>query len=261
MLQNTLQRYPAMTTTAITFFSVTLLLLLKLLGPQQPVLFNWPRLFALNAISLVIIWLLCQFNWQKQSGLTQSPANWHTRWWLATLPLLMLALLNLTSVQWQQLSPTPVNLSAWLLSNLSTGLFEEILLRGLCFLVLYRAWGTSRRGLYAAAFFQAAIFGLAHLGNLYHMPVLDVLAQVIFATLIGVGFAGLVYLSKSLWPAIIVHTCINSAGTINEYLHPGYEGPQSPGLVAYAIVVLLFLLLAALPGCIYLKKSPLVTTG
>ena len=111
--------------------------------------------------------------------------------------------------------------------------------------------------MFLAAFVQALFFGAAHLANLYHMPALDVIAQVIFATMIGFGFAGLVYMTKSLWPAIIVHSFINGASSMNEYLQPGFEMDDGPGLVGYAIIIVLFFLAAALPGGLYLKNTNL----
>lgn len=120
--------------------------------------------------------------------------------------------------------------------------------------MLYKAWGTHGRGLFLAATFQAVTFGVAHLGNLHNTPALNVFAQVLFATLIGFGFTGLVYLTKSLWPAIIVHTCINSAGSINKYFMPSFAGNQTLEVSGYIIVIVLCLITTTIPCFFYLKK-------
>lgn len=244
-------------TLAITFSSVGLLFLTKLLDPEPGVLFEWPRLFVLVAISAAILKLLTQFNWTKESGLTTPISFWHPKWPLASIPLLLIALLSLTAVDFASLEFSTLRVSAWLLSNFATGFFEEILMRGLCFYILLQAWGGNKKGIFLAAIFQAVVFGIAHVGNLYNTPMLDVFAQVVFATLIGIGFAGLVYLTKSLWPAIIVHTVINSTGSINDYLVPQVAEFQSPGLTGYVVVIAIFFVLSTIPGLLYLKSGQL----
>ena len=117
--------------------------------------------------------------------------------------------------------------------------------------------GTDKKGCVSGCFCSSIDLGIAHLGNLYHMPALDVIAQAIFATMIGFGFAGLVYMTKSLWPAVVVHSFINGASSINEYMQPGFEMDDGPGVVGYAIIIVLFFLSAALPGGLYLKNTSL----
>ncbi len=182
-------------------------------------------------------------------------SSWHGRWLLASIPLLLIALLSSTSANWAEVEFSTLRVFAWLLSNFSGSFFEELLLRGLCFYILLSAWGATKKGVYLAALCQALIFGLAHLTNLYHMPALDVFAQVIFATLIGIGFAGLVYMTKSLWPGVIVHSLINLAGTINDFLVPGGSEFQSPGLNGYVVIIIIFFVLSTIPGLFYLRAG------
>lgn len=254
-LKHFIEKRPATFTVAITLISVGLLFVAKLVEPDPAPLFNIPRLTLLVLISVITIRLLSTLGWQKEAGLTSPMSSWQGRWYLTPLPLLLIALLSLTSADLSQSSFVPVNLVAWLLANVATGFFEEVLMRGLCFYLLLKAWGTTRTGVFKAALFQALIFGLAHLGNLNHMPLIDVMAQVIFATLIGIGFAGIVYLSKSLWPAILVHSVINAAGSFNEFFVPGLREFQSPGLAGYLVVITLFFVLATIPGLLYLRRG------
>lgn len=252
-LKHYIKHQPALLTIILTFISVGLLFVAKLFEVEPAPLFKWPRLILLALISFSVIKILNYLNWSERAGLTAPMSSWHSKWYLAMLPLLLIALISLTSANWAQVQFTPLALSAWLVSNFATGLFEEVLMRGLCFYTLLTAWGETKKGVFLAAFVQALIFGLAHLGNLYHMPIIDVIAQVIFATLIGFGFAGLVYLTKSLWPAIIVHSLINSTGTINDYLVAGGSEFQSPGVAGYVVIIVIFTVLSVIPGLLYLR--------
>lgn len=250
-------KHPAQATLFFAFLATGSLFLLKVFGGQHEGLFDWPRLLLVNSISAGVIFLLYKLDWLEGAGLSVNPSKEYRNWFWKALPLLAIALLILTSAQWSQLEVTPLRVIAWLVSNISTGVFEEVLLRGLCFYILYRAWGATRSGLFYAAIFQAVVFGVAHLGNLYINPAIDVIAQVIFATLIGIGFAGLVYITKSLWPAIIVHTCINSAGSINLHFIPNLPADGGPGVSGYVVIILVFFVLSTLPGLIYLRKAEL----
>lgn len=244
-----------MVSLTITLLSVGLLFVVKFFESAPTPLFNWPRLAVLAMISVAVIHLLKTLSWEHKAGLTLPISSWQGRWLLASIPLLLMALLSLTSVNWPEVEYTPVRVFAWAVSNFATGFFEEVLMRGLCFYMLLSAWEKTQKGVFFAAFFQAFIFGAAHLANLYHMPIIDVIAQVIFATLIGIGFAGLVYLSKSLWPAIFVHTTINGFGTINDFFVIDGQSFQSPGVAGYVVIVTIFFALSTIPGLFYLRAG------
>ncbi|WP_161936903.1 CPBP family intramembrane glutamic endopeptidase [Pseudoalteromonas sp. H105] len=246
---------PLTLTVVLTFLSVGLLFIAKIFEQSPEPLFQWPRLILLIGISYFVFRVLKKFNWSKDAGLTLPMSSWHGRWLLASIPLLLIALLSSTSANWAEVEFSTLRVFAWLLSNFSGSFFEELLLRGLCFYILLSAWGATKKGVYLAALCQALIFGLAHLANLYHMPALDVFAQVIFATLIGIGFAGLVYMTKSLWPGVIVHSLINLAGTINDFLVPGGSEFQSPGLNGYVVIIIIFFVLSTIPGLFYLRAG------
>lgn len=254
-LKHLMNNRPVSFTVLVTLVSVGLLLAVKFFGSDPAPLFNWPRLVSLTMITILAFKTLIVFDGSKNTLPTLKLSDWQGKWFLTPLPLCLIALLSLSSANLAGAQFSPMNVTAWLLSNVATGFFEEVLMRGLCFWVLLNAWGNSRKGVFMAAFSQALIFGLAHLGNLYHMPVVDVIAQVIFATLIGIGFAGIVYLSKSLWPAILVHTSINAAGSFNKFLVPGNSGMQSLDVNSYLVVIALFLILSAIPGILYLRAG------
>lgn len=215
-----------------------------------------PKTFLKAGLRLLIVGAMIVFlvrlDWFSQAGLTGQA--WRPRWWIATLPMLLIVTINLLGVDWSAVAFTPGATAGWLSYNISVGLFEEILLRGLCFCILLQAWKDRSNGILLAALVQAAIFGLLHLINLVHQPVLDTVAQTLYATLLGIGFAGLTIHCRSLWPAILVHTAINLAGSMNIDLVPG--AVESGGsLSGYLVAMVVITLVSTLPGLWMLRRE------
>jgi membrane protease YdiL (CAAX protease family) len=206
-----------------------------------------------NLITIALLCLIIKFNWLKGSLLTTHYKDWHSNWWLASLPMLIIAMLNVVSLNWTSLEFNSVKFVGWIYTNVSTGLFEEVLLRGICFYVLYSAWKHKEKGLMHAAICQAVIFGLAHYVNLTKAPFLEVSVQVAYATLIGIGFAGLVSYSRSLWPAIALHSVINACGSISNFFQPDFIATEM-SFVNYAVIIVIIAIVCALPGFIMLRK-------
>jgi len=251
----TVKNRPVIASLVLTLIPVTLLFITKLLSSTEARLFDWPRLLVLFACTGFSVHLLCKWQWFDETGLNKFPWSWNRYWLLASIPFLAISALSLSMVDLRAAEWSAYRVASWGLSNFSTGMFEEVLMRGVVFSILVKAWGTDSKGVMLAAVTQALIFGLAHLSNLYFMSAVDVIAQVAFATCIGIGFAGLVYLSGSLWPAILVHSILNAAGSINDYLMPTMTEVENPGIAGYVVVVAVFFVLAALPGLLYLKLA------
>lgn len=207
-----------------------------------------------NIITCALLIMVVKMNWLKRSLLVTPIKSWHEKWWLAAIPMLIVAFLNLISIDFSLLSIDASKVLASLYFNFSTGVFEEVMLRGVCFAVLYSAWKDKPNALMLAAIAQALIFGLAHYVNLTKAPFLEVSVQVIYATLIGIGFAGLAAYSRSLWPPIILHTIINFCGTINLYFQPDFIA--TPASIAnYIVLVVIITITCAVPGYILLRKT------
>ncbi|MBA6342451.1 CPBP family intramembrane metalloprotease [Colwellia sp. MB02u-10] len=176
--------------------------------------------------------------------------------WALIIPMLCVGLINLANVKWVLLQPSSVDIVRWLATNLAAGAFEETLMRGLVFITLYHAWGHTRSGLYKAAMAQAVIFGCLHLLNLVHSDPIDVIAQVLYATMLGIGFAGLMLYSRSIFSVIAVHAFINATGSINSsFILDFTPTPNEPA--AYFVAIPLIFALATLPGIWGLKRVPL----
>ncbi len=205
-------------------------------------------------LSIAAVFLIIRTGLLPKINIQTPIKEWTKYWWVATLPTALLGVINLLSVEWSKTAFDIASFAGWTFNNFSTGLFEELLLRGFCFAYLYRAWQHKKHGLLKAAIAQALIFGFAHLVNLQNSPAIDVYAQVIYATLLGIGFAGIVVFSKSLWPAIGLHSLINAAGDINPFFVEGYSR-EAPDPGTYIVALPLIFIISTLPGLFLILKA------
>lgn len=256
IIKTTTARHPLASTAIFVFFFIGALLLLPSILSSDESTTLLVRNIYRYAASFLILGLLLKLGWAKDAGITTPMRDWGRKWGFAAIPMLCIGLINFTAVDTGKLEFNLTAAVVWVLDNLAAGLFEETVLRGLCFYILYRAWGQTRRGLYSAAITQATVFGLLHMLNLRHEPTVDVGAQVIFATLIGIGFVGLVAYAKTLWVPVIVHTLINASGSLNEFFLPGYVDAGG-SIGGYTAAIILIFFLSTLPGLWCLKKAPL----
>ncbi|MFC4346591.1 CPBP family intramembrane glutamic endopeptidase [Kordiimonas lipolytica] len=257
-LKTFLLKRPVVGSACLIAISLLLVLGIPYLLGSQPELKLIAKTSTRLLAAIAAAYLLWKMNWAWDAGLTRRP--WRRRWWIAPLPMLAIVGINLLGVNWSKLAFTPTATAGWLGYNLSVGLFEELLLRGVCFCLLATAWRQRKNGLLLAAVTQGAIFGLLHLINLVHAPVLDTVSQTVYATLLGIGFAGMTVFCRSIWPAVMVHTAINLAGSMNSDLVPG--AIQAEGsLEGYIVATVVILLVSALPGVWQLRKEQRALVG
>ncbi|MBT0584812.1 CPBP family intramembrane glutamic endopeptidase [Alteromonas oceanisediminis] len=190
----------------------------------------------------IVIALMSRLCWLEAGFISTPVHRWGKRWPLAMLPLASLGIVNFFGVEWHTLQFDVATFWFWLIDNASTGVFEETMMRAIAFCILLKAWGNTRAGVYKAAIAQAVIFGLVHLLNLLNGFAVEVVAQVIYATLIGFGFAGAVIYTRSIWPAVLVHGFINAVANINSYFDPNFVNTPTDiatltGLVAFIFVI------------------------
>ena len=245
---------PIIFSVALVFSSIGVLYLTTLASIESEFNQDLLRSTIKSLILLGLTYLIIRLKWLDHTFLSTPISAWQPKWWLASLPMALVATINLLSIEWPKLEYNSISFLGWIYSNLATSLFEEILLRGLCFFILFQAWKQHSNGLIKAALCQAAIFGGAHFVNILEMPTVAVIAQVIFATLIGIGFAGLVTFSRSIWPAIIIHFIINSAGSANSYFQPGFVQSEL-SVTSYAVMITVILVICALPGYFLLRST------
>ena len=98
---------------------------------------------------------------------------------------------------------------------IGTGLFEEVLYRGLVLKILLKKNGRSKRGVMGACVISSVIFGLLHIVNIFAgAPVLSTISQVIHATSTGLFFAAVFIRTNKLWIPILLHGLLNLSSQI-----------------------------------------------
>ncbi len=246
------QRYPLLLPIILVAGSI---LLFKLAG-----LYSYSSRFTEDMVHSSLQMLLCiaviallrRFELFGATGLNNPIRNWPRNWPFAVVPMALIGLINLLSVDWNALTFDAVRVTGWIYNSVSTGLFEEILLRGFCFYFLYRCWQERKNAIFLAALAQALIFGIAHLSNLQNSPVGDVVPQVIYATLLGIGFAGITVYTKSIWPTIAIHSFINAMGDLDNFFGP--EIADSAGDPSgYIVAIVIIFCVATVPGLYLLR--------
>tara|TARA_B110000503_G_scaffold28314_1_gene45414 strand:- start:126 stop:875 length:750 start_codon:yes stop_codon:yes gene_type:complete len=104
-------------------------------------------------------------------------------------------------------------------SCLLTGSFEELFFRVFVFLSFLDFF--FQKNLFKNIYLSSLFFGLIHLSNLFSKEIiaLSVIAQVIFASVIGLFLFSLLIKTKNIIVPIIVHTAINFYGSYNNILN------------------------------------------
>lgn len=112
---------------------------------------------------------------------------------------------------------TPFGANTWFFEGVVVPLAEEGFFRGILLSLLM--WGFGK--LYAAGaterltlLFSTLIFAAAHLNNLGHYPTGFILFQVGFSTIIGLAMGYTRIKTGSIYPAIVIHSLFNLAGTL-----------------------------------------------
>jgi Type II CAAX prenyl endopeptidase Rce1-like len=132
------------------------------------------------------------------------PQRWRSVGLLA-IPSLLVALTALDMVAHPDFSQFGWKVAG----NLMIGAFEEAGLRGLVLVALVRAWGSTSAGLVRAIVASSSVFGILHLLNLRSEPVIPTLLQVVFATFIGICFAGVLLRTRALVGLIVIHGLVD----------------------------------------------------
>lgn len=111
-------------------------------------------------------------------------------------------------------TPDMTYLFACIFIAFTTGLFEEVLVRGYAYNNFKNYFGNSVVGVKKSIVWSSVLFGVMHIVNLSGYDLASILttaSQVISAIIIGMFFA-LVYVKvKSLWAVIIIHALMDGA--------------------------------------------------
>lgn len=111
----------------------------------------------------------------------------------------------------------------FVLTYLSTGLFEETVCRGVVFNLMNNKWGKTRRGCYLALFLSSLLFGVSHFIHFFlgNEDLIQSLAQVMYATFFGVFFCGCFVRNKSIYPIMILHGLLDIVCDLDEIVVGG----------------------------------------
>lgn len=144
-ISNRLPRQPLMAVTLVIATSLLFVLGLPLLLEDSSYLYTPAKILTRLTACGFFMLLIIRMGWAGASGL--SVARPTRRWIVAMLPLMLIVGINLIGANWADIVFSPVATLNWLGYNLSVGLFEETMLRGLCFCVLALAWRNQKNGL------------------------------------------------------------------------------------------------------------------
>jgi len=200
-------------------------------------------------ISLVLLLILWRFNWLKGSGITYFGSFKN---WIAILPLLVYAVLSTTYAYTGIIEISIINSTEDIFigaNMIATGLFEELLFRGLILYCFLLAWSHRKYNLIMSGIASAAIFGMSHLiwvilGKDFDQGMLQALGA--FSS--GIFYAAIVVQTRSIWPVVLIHGLTNAFVYIIITDIPNYQETVNNGimdvllgipLVLYGLIILL----------------------
>ena len=151
-----------------------------------------------------VAWLVGALGWWKEIGFSRPKAG---RGYLAYAPWLLLPLV-VVAISGVHPASAP-RMLAFAAFALMVGFAEEVLLRGIVLRALQPG------GVMRAVLLSSFFFGAGHLvGMLDGRGLQPSLVQVIYATFIGIGFAGPRLYSGSILPAIFLHFLVDFASGV-----------------------------------------------
>ena len=136
--------------------------------------------------------------------------------WVVLLLTILNFVLNFTSPpEGGFLAPAPLFLLTVILYPfIVSGLFEEVVFRGIVLKMLLRKMGGTKKGIISTFIISAALFGIVHCVHLFWVAPLTVFSDVILATAGGM-FLGAIYLrTKTLIAPILLHGLFNLSSMI-----------------------------------------------
>lgn len=128
----------------------------------------------------------------------------------ALFPIAFILVLPLIQGGYDFSRVTP-SISAYMLS---VGFAEELFMHAFAMGVMILAWGDDKKSVVKAAVIGSFLFGLLHLLAIAENPgdssfVLFKVTTMVFAFLVSMGFAGLVYQANTVWIAVLLHGIID----------------------------------------------------
>jgi membrane protease YdiL (CAAX protease family) len=111
-----------------------------------------------------------------------------------------------------QMPTTPYSGSDWIFEVIAVPVSEELFFRGVVITGLVWLLGKAHprgRATWLAVVIGGVAFGLAHLSNLAIASASFVVPQALFAVALGIGAGYLRVVTRSVYPAILLHAAVN----------------------------------------------------
>lgn len=168
------------------------------------------------------IYLIIKLDLWATAGLSRS------RFWngiLLGIPLLVMGfasgvISNLGQLSGYVFLGVP-NLLFFTVGMFLVGLAEEIVYRGLILNNMLKHWGHTYQGVWKSIFVSAAIFGIAHLPNMFFAPILTVIVQAVNAVSGGILFSAIYIRTKNIWAGIAIHALVDWLALIMQVCFTG----------------------------------------
>jgi len=160
------------------------------------------------------------------------------------------------------IAPNPLHLLIVILHPLvGTGLFEEVLFRGLVLKLLLIKMGDSKKGLIKACVISSVVFAMVHLSNIIaYGDVLPFVSQIVVAIATGLFFAALFLRTRTLWIPILMHALLNLSVQIfdviisPDILLQSNESQADTNILGFIVLTLVQALPFLISGIVLLKK-------
>lgn len=111
-----------------------------------------------------------------------------------------------------------------IVSNMITGFYEEVILRGMLLGHMMKHWKNDKKKILSSAAATSILFGVVHLGNLVYGNTAETIFQVFYAAIMGLVFAACYLRTKNLWACILVHGIVDvSSALYTIHYLPGEE--------------------------------------
>jgi membrane protease YdiL (CAAX protease family) len=136
--------------------------------------------------------------------------------WLGSFIFIVFVLNILTNIETiRTIDFTRTTIVLLIFSNITVGLFEEILCRG----IIFNSFLKNNTPIHAALI-SSGLFGAVHLLNLTHSnDYIATMTQIIYATFLGILFAAIYYVTKNIWSVIFLHSALDISSGFYEIEH------------------------------------------
>jgi len=166
-------------------------------------------------ITACILLLAWRMGWLKASGIARS-GSW--LFWLVALGgMTYFAIASLYSYfgriffDFSSLIKLP-EARAIVMTQFVISLCEEVMFRGVVLYSLVRVWGNTRRGVIGSVVLTSVVFAVLHMTNVFAQgtSLSSALLLTLQGFIIAIWWGALVWLGKSIWPAVMLHLVGNA---------------------------------------------------